>query len=964
MINEILSFGYLPAVVLTGYWLLSNLLKRILEELPFVGIAGLSFALGLLAWFPLLLATAWFNVFLPHIIGLLGWIASGVLIWRLKRSNAFERLRPIPKTDIGILLFAATLFVFNALFVSESILGGRDQGVYATHGAHIANTAMLKSDLPYEKLYVPENYSLAGPTNPNGYSYDIPNGDIFIQFPPTFALHLAQFFGIGDYEGLLLFNPLVASISVFTFFSLASLFMRPRWAVVASLFYAMNASQIWNARITLSEILAQNILFAGLLIAIVGVRQQIPRAYWLGCAVVSAVAFARVDAFLFPSFLAIANAGLYLLADPFKENRRTYLIAAVGIIATSLVAYRFNAMTSPAYFGDFSDKVLWMIFISLSASIFLAAPWNSRFPKALRSFLGSRRFIQGSIAGLALLALYAYFVRPYIEPFAQFADSHYGTRNYRENSLIDLSKYLSLPIIVFMVVGAGMAFRAICRNSNVALILFFLPWFGFSLIYLFDPQISSDHIWRIRRFTPIIIPGAILVAIWAISNATDRLRTPRLRSIAMSATALWLFGFTLYSLQPIAFLKQYEGTLKVVRAIAASLPEDSLTLANVTSQILGPLQLAEGRKVIRETRESAPSMPTAIATRILEEEFESGRDLFILSQHPNNQSNVLRPIGTWEHKVPHLKRTHFAPANEVEYEKRTFYLSKLTGKLSEVLIDQSFFEFGAALMWNVDETGMHGQEYNGPLPFRWTMGDATFSISTKFSRPPVAMAINWNATSPEGSDLRVLYNDAEVRNATLPASNGTISIPLNGVPHRPDGASIRIVSNKWVPSETIEGSQDARTLGIAITGITLFFDERIRFENAVFGNFPVRGIDESGLHPVEVVDGLWTRWTSEQATFELEFSDQADPQTLELDIEGKIEAKRPLIVTWNDREIYNETLSVDRVTLSIPIQRSPQDSSKATLEIRTTPIVPAEIGLNSDVRALGARIYEARILSD
>src|SRR5690554_2130448 len=40
-------------------------------------------------------------------------------------------------------------------------------------------------------------------------------------------------------------------------------------------------------------------------------------------------------------------------------------------------------------------------------------------------------------------------------------------------------------------------------------------------IYLFQPSIATDHIWAMRRFLPLIIPLALLFAVWLIEQVID-----------------------------------------------------------------------------------------------------------------------------------------------------------------------------------------------------------------------------------------------------------------------------------------------------------------------------------------------------------------------------------------------------------------------------------------------------------
>jgi|GEM_PF-1434084 len=962
MVGSLLALGYLPAVVLTGWWVVSNPLKQSTSELGLTSKLAIAVAAGILCWFPILFACAFFNSFSPAAIGAAGWLCSALLAIRSLSDSPVHLSANDGKADQGIIVFAIALFAFNGWFSAETILGGRDQGVYSTHGAHIANTGQLRFDLPYERLFESQNFGIAEPTSPNGYFYDVEKGDVYLQFPPTFALHLAQFFGMGSYEGLLLFNPLVASINLLLFFALCRLFISSKWALLAALFFALNTSQVWNARFTLSEMMAQNFILGGLAVAIAAYRARSRLGFVLGCVLASSAAFVRVDGFLLTAFIPMANVAVGVFSASRSQDRITLLPGSLAALATGILAYGYNALTSPGYFGDFDGKVVILLIVAVAAIAYALFIASSAFADRVHSFLKKPAFLYRGAAFLILLAIYGYFIRPHIEPFSQFENSNYGTRNFRENTLLDLSKYISLPIIALALIGTSVAIVNFSKNRDVELAFILLPWLGYSLVYLYDPQISADHIWRIRRFTPLSIPGFVFFAFWGLAFIASKLKSDQWRRLIYIGSTVASGFFLLITLRPIATLKEYHGSVETIRAISGVLPQGALTVANVSSEILGPLQLAEGHKMIRgdHTARMTADLNTTVQ-RIINEEFASGRPVFVLSQSRQSGLGFLQSVGAWEQNIPRLKGVTSAPARESHIQKRSLFLGKIVRSIDRISATESFFTFGGTPAWNVEESGLHGQEYNGSEPFRWTDGNAQFNIGYTLSRKPLSAILDIFSTKPGGQPIKIYVNEALAFDQFVQENEKSLTIPLKDAPLTDTQNSIRIVSEKWIPINIDSQSTDERELGLAISGITLMFDEKFKFGDTRFGNAPVRGITESGLHPVEDIGGRFMRWTNGHASYSLALRDSYKPQKLILDIAGGFDQERALKVKWNGNLLHSEQLNPHPHQLTIDLSPIQTEASKVVLELICDTLTPSELANSEDSRNLGLQVYGIEI---
>ncbi|MBV8886433.1 MAG: hypothetical protein JO235_20895, partial [Chroococcidiopsidaceae cyanobacterium CP_BM_RX_35] len=157
---------------------------------------------------------------------------------------------------------------------------------------------------------------------------------------------------------------------------------------------------------------------------------------------------------------------------------------------------------------------------------------------------------------------------------------------------------------------------------------------------------------------------------------------------------------------------------------------------------------------------------------------------------------------------------------EILNEQKTVSLYKVSG-LSHV--DYLDVVLGAEWFWDLQESGFSVQEWLGSTPFRWSDGRAKLVIPLDEQRLPKALAIELASTGPKGTRLSVKVNGKELFNDQLKSGNWSNTLNLTDVKLEKT-ATIELLSDTWNPEKMIEGSQDSRTLGVAILGIKLVGD--------------------------------------------------------------------------------------------------------------------------------------------
>jgi len=228
----------------------------------------------------------------------------------------------------------------------------------------------------------------------------------------------------------------------------------------------------------------------------------------------------------------------------------------------------------------------------------------TRAVERLRSVVRSRPAL--IVVGLALLGIsvYAYWIRPlpagrpemaYQWP-GYFLDRSKG--NYRSDSLVQFAQYVS-PVVVWAAIGGWYLTLWSCVRDRRDLerLAALVAVAGCSLVYFYDHGSTPDHIWWIRRFVPVVLPGFVLCTALGVSGMIDRLSRPWAVAIA-GALLVYLAGFTARADALIATFSENKGYFAQVKRLAQRLPADQPIITNVHKSLAAPLFLAFDRRLI------------------------------------------------------------------------------------------------------------------------------------------------------------------------------------------------------------------------------------------------------------------------------------------------------------------------------------------------------------------------------
>jgi hypothetical protein len=183
------------------------------------------------------------------------------------------------------------------------------------------------------------------------------------------------------------------------------------------------------------------------------------------------------------------------------------------------------------------------------------------------------------------------------------------TRTYAETSLHWVFWYVGVPVVVLGTLGAALLSRR-CLQGRAPTWTLPLIAFGWTTVtFLYRPAITPDQPWGSRRLVPAVLPGFILLAVWASSWLIERLRsmgTGRVlrgglaaccAAILVLPPAITTFGLKLGSSGPVgirlaadgvAFKKTYQGEIAAVNRMCAAIPRGA-TVIIISGGVAGKL---------------------------------------------------------------------------------------------------------------------------------------------------------------------------------------------------------------------------------------------------------------------------------------------------------------------------------------------------------------------------------------
>ncbi|MBI3765203.1 MAG: hypothetical protein HY277_01700 [Ignavibacteriales bacterium] len=712
----------------------------------------------------------------------------------------------------GIILAAISYLAFP----QGSINGERDTGVYASEGIFIANHGTM--DVPYP--YSPADSALLNPVFEGFPGFYKTQPTMTMQFAHLFPVWLAEAYGSFGLEGLIRLNGVLAVLAVCVFYGFCARVMPRSFALTAALLFAFNPGQMWLARVTLTEIMAQLVVWSGLSVWLLALNEKDVVLARVAGFILGVSAIVRVDGFLVVPLLFAANVLFRFTAgenDP--RTSKIWLALYSSLIPVAFLALVYFVLFSNPYFSALAKQVRLIGIMSLAGVlVLLIVTWARLDRFRVRKF--STAIIVLGCVTMVTLAVYAYWIRPHGEPFSVISWPGHpldGTRDYRENSLVNLAPYVS-PVVIWLAV-AGWCFlfwKIIQSVEHTKLATAFVLLTGSSLAYLWNPSIAPDHFWAIRRFMPVIIPGFILIAALAVHFLHIQFRQ-KVAAFIPTAVAAYLLVFTVLADTPLFFVGASKGDYYDLATLANLLPPNEIVLShNGTSFATWetPLFAVFDRKIVPLDLNS----PTEIAAvhSLVRKANESYKPLRLLHESTLPRGLAVSGVNNLVLHRSYYESTLQPLPRKVVAEDKIVWIYQI-----DSLFDSyNNVTMGSELVFGVQESGFEGTEHQGGIATRWTSGSAKLSIPIAPLHKPKWLQLELDGIGPPGRKFTLFADSVVLTNQGLPQSGLKAMYSLADVPLR-DTLTLDLICDTFVPSTIYKGSNDDRTLGVSVRSVRL-----------------------------------------------------------------------------------------------------------------------------------------------
>ena len=514
-----------------------------------------------------------------------------------------ERKKP-DRYHLCLFLICLAALLLYVLFPTEYLIGGRDPGVYAIQGAYVNNTGGLY----FHDDYISENYGRLKGVIRIGYPGFYPGlkygvspdpGRIVPQFLPMFPGVLAIGYSLAGTAGVVRVNAVLAVLSLLAFYAFAKGLIGRKGALLATLLLAINPSQIWNARITQTEILSQFLFFAALAVFTEGYRRDDWKMTAVSGILMGISCFNRIDSYIYGLGIFLCTAYV-LLAD----KKKSWLFLSTTLLYTIFmglsVLYVFH-YRYPYYYLLWEDGSLKLLLLA-NAVFFLLIPLAAmirlfivnRWPdRSRRLFFRLMRLKRRKLPQWALFVLFTLFVFAlFIRPAFFTGGAKIGTEAYfRTHSMAEFCFYVPQIAILFALLG----FYYIVRDKGIHPYLLFLSVSVASiLIYIYRPSITPDHPWASRRWISVNIPAVLLMAVYGVKRI--RIGKKQMNRWVQTAVSCMIIVFMLSQSGLFLFRSMYRGFGEQFGKVAATLPQDGLVFTD-NVQLASPLTYIYGKKV-------------------------------------------------------------------------------------------------------------------------------------------------------------------------------------------------------------------------------------------------------------------------------------------------------------------------------------------------------------------------------
>ncbi len=427
------------------------------------------------------------GIFYTPLIWILWGCSTGILYY--KKYLPF----PMPSQNLIVIIGISTCIALSLFFISEpSIFSGRDQGSIAdaAHNLHKNHTLQINSSV------IKTFFEIYGPgqaLNFPGFHYTN-MGTLTTQFPLPYITFLAGFMGTFGAKGITVANSILLIFFLTVVTTVSTICVGKKWSPWLLGLLITIFPTLWFAKFSLSENLAGVLFWASIVIFLTGKDRTTKNphtAYLAFFLSTGLLFFVRIEGILLASVLFVLFLRRKKIRLAIKKYSHTVKILA--ITSTLMVSTLTLLMSTPFY------KTM------------------------LKAAFGQKN--EGAAQSAA--------------PLAENTFTNILMPIYWSYGLLLPLIFTALALIIFTIQKK--------KHTLALIVAVCFPLF----LYYFDPQISNDHPWMLRRFSWLLLPLTLLGTITCAHILSTRLKN-KIPSMIALGTLIFLFLFQNAPLIPFA----------------------------------------------------------------------------------------------------------------------------------------------------------------------------------------------------------------------------------------------------------------------------------------------------------------------------------------------------------------------------------------------------------------------------
>jgi hypothetical protein len=744
-----------------------------------------------------------------------------VLAFRQRLLYGSSARGPTRTILLPLALVALGCWLFFPPF--EYVVGGKDPGVYVNEGIQIAQRGALVvhdtvvSSLPSQlrELFFPFSHNLEYYSGRfmGFFVLDPERGTVVGQFPHFYPAWIAMGYGLAGVRGALATTPVAAILGLLAVYFAGGRLIG-RWpALVGSALLGLNVATIWFAREPNSEIVSQALIFAALLALarsqVDGDRFFAPVAGIL----LGLLLFLRIDA---P--VAVAAVGVAIVLQLF-DRRRPSLQFVAPLVVLGAVAFVYVSTLLRAYV-----MLPWIAAssvepsrLALLACAVLALCGLVVFSRSRRLAAFVRVVVPATlVVAVAGCAIYAYGFR--VQTYGR------GGLTWSDARSLEIFTWYFPPLaLVVAIAGFGaVTWRSFWRAPALLVTIALYCFFVFYKI-----RVWPDHFWMARRFIPVILPGACLMAAAGLTLlASPPGSARRLRWIGLPVAGLLLVLITaplVRAARPVANHVEYAGIISRLDALASRFGPDDLLVVNPRDasdiHVLAlPLSYIWNRQALVLP---SPKPDKALFRQFLEWARVRYRNVYFVGGGGTDlvsRSIAAEPVFGDRFQVPEYESRRNAYPREVRRKEFDFGVYRFTRPGTE----GAAFALDVGHLDDLNVYRFHAKEQMDGVAFRWSR-DASYVAMPRLDQArTLTLWLNDGGRPAKAPRASVtVYLDARLL-GTVEVGPGFNPYTFAIVPEvwpasvtADDAATVKLVSTTWNPRQAL-GVADDRDLGVMV----------------------------------------------------------------------------------------------------------------------------------------------------